>query len=537
VNVEERKQQARLFEQQGEFTDALEVYEQILAELEGTPEIWRELPLYVKAGDLSLKMGDPSAAISQYEKAARAYAAYGSSKSVIALCTKILRVNPGHTHAFLRLVRLMIERDHLAGARLVLVEYSERMKLPKAGLVLEGMADRSDAELKPVLELLLELGGRYEYARAQGRDRADDNESDAEEQEHDAGAATEDSAETSDSSTEDEENLVLGEQFESGFSQQDEEVEHDELVVEPEPGESVDSTNYLEPEELEAAPAGTSTPDATVPGEDDVQWVAARESVSVSTPRASRKVLFREGEARKNKPKALWIGLGAAAVLVVGGLSLVLFNVIPLGGGGGPALQAAPAVDPADSALLAGVELDDLTGAEGDSSAAAPGENGGSAIENEAPVGRDSVADEPATVGGIERDSGVVEAVVGDNQQEVVDEPSAEQVAPETPPSRGVMVQDFDIESTTEFTAEGRAGYRITQMLGTGEMLVLSAVYFGDDIASAPGTEQMTLAPLDGDTTTAILHFNGYAVEARAIVSASVLEALLGRLTEVLPSN
>jgi hypothetical protein len=33
------------------------------------------------------------------------------------------------------------------------------------------------------------------------------------------------------------------------------------------------------------------------------------------------------------------------------------------------------------------------------------------------------------------------------------------------------------------------------------------------------------------------MHFNGYAVEARAIVSASVLETLLGRLIEAPQSN
>ena len=111
MNVEEQKQAARALEQKGETEEALTLYENVLAELEGTPEIWRELPLYVKAGDLSLKLNDSSNAISNYEKAANAYAAYGSSKSVIALCTKILRVNPGRTHVFLRLVRLMYSSE------------------------------------------------------------------------------------------------------------------------------------------------------------------------------------------------------------------------------------------------------------------------------------------------------------------------------------------------------------------------------------------------------------------------------------------
>jgi hypothetical protein len=99
------------------------------------------------------------------------------------------------------------------------------------------------------------------------------------------------------------------------------------------------------------------------------------------------------------------------------------------------------------------------------------------------------------------------------------------------------MVQDFDVESHAEYAADGRVGYRVTQLLGTGEQLTLSAVYYGDEIASAPGTEEMTLAPLAGDTTTAIIKFNGYSVEARAIVSASVLETLLSRLAEIPRSN
>ncbi|MFC1640282.1 tetratricopeptide repeat protein [Gemmatimonadota bacterium] len=553
MNVEERKQQARLFEQQGEFADALELYEAALEELEGTPEIWRELPLYVKAGDLSLKMGDGSAAISQYEKAARAYAAYGSSKSVIALCTKILRVNPGHTHAFLRLVRLMIERDHLADARLVLLEYAERMKLPKAGFVLEDMADRPDEKLKPMLELLLELGGRYEYARAQGRDTQSGAEAVHQDPEAERDAVSGESAEASGSASEDEEDPSSGKQFEHGFSHQVEEDEGEEQPVEPESemvseaeGDSDAEEHPVAEEEPERARDETPAPAAAAPNEDDVHWVDDRPSFSMSTPRASRQVLFREGEARKNKPKALWIGLGAAAVFVVGGLSLVLFDVIPLGGGadGGASTQAPSVVAPADSALLAGVDLADSTGTEGDSTAADAGETGASEAEGQAVPDQDNVStgtDDSAAVGVGAIDSGradeAIDTTLLAGRQEALDEPPVEQVSPELPTSRGVMVQDFDIESTTEFTADGRVGFRITQLLGTGERLTLSAIYYGEDIASAPGTEEMTLAPLVGDTTTAMMHFNGYAVEARAIVSASVLETMLGRLVEVPPTN
>jgi hypothetical protein len=95
------------------------------------------------------------------------------------------------------------------------------------------------------------------------------------------------------------------------------------------------------------------------------------------------------------------------------------------------------------------------------------------------------------------------------------------------------MVDGLEIESTTEVAADGRLGYRVTQILASGERLTLTAIYYGSDIAVAPGRDQMTLAPLAGDTTTGIIRFDGYSVEARAVISASDLAALLDRLTEV----
>lgn len=358
MNVEERKQQARLLEQKGEYAEALELYREIISELEGTPEIWRELPLYVKAGDLSLKMGKTSAAIALYEKAAAAYAAYGSAKSVIALCTKILRVNSGRTHVFLRLVRIMIERKHLAEARLVLIEYAERMKLPKAGFVLDEFADHPDERLKPILELLLELGGRYEYARAQGRGESTDAELVGQEPRPDAGV--EEPAMATDSEPDETESRPTSERVESETSQHVEEEDAGWPDAEPDAEEESESQGESQRLSEEAPAAAPAAPD-----ENRVKWVETRPVIRPSSSRQSRKVLFRDVQARK-KPKALWIGLGIAAVIVVGGLSLVLFNVIPLGGGGGA--DAEPVQPPhqpeVSDSTPAGAELDNSIGAE-----------------------------------------------------------------------------------------------------------------------------------------------------------------------------
>ncbi len=534
MNVEEYKQEARSLEQQGETDAALEFYEKILSELEGTPEIWRELPLYVKAGDLSLKLNDSSNAISHYEKAANAYAAYGSSKSVIALCIKILRVNPGRTHVFLRLVRLMIEREHLAEARLVLVEYAERLKLPKAGLVLEELADASDEQMKLLLEMLLELGGRYEYARAQVRDHASEEETREEEPASETAADVEEDVASSDSDGEATLSLAAAEQIERDSQSESEEDDSEEPADEAGP----DTESETEAADAQASDA-VSTSEADTKEEGDVQWVDERPSMYVTAPRSSRQVLFREAEQTKSKPMALWIGLGAAAVVVVGGLSLVLFGVIPLGGGDGASrggVQTVPMAPQSDSTSMAGAEREDSVGTDEDSLAgdteAAPS-FGGERAENE-------VGDSGLTAAAVDSPQpetpALPDSLPGGQTEETADT-AIEDVPPLTPPSQGVMVQDFDIESNTEFEADDRVGYRVSQTLGTGELLILSAVYYGDEISSAPGSEEMTLAPLVGDTTTAIIHFNGYAVEARAVVSASVLATLLGRLIEVPRSN
>jgi len=162
VDVATLKEQARGLEQQGKIADALTIYRKILAHLEGSSAILRELPLYVKAGDLNLKLGDGKTAIAMYERAAKRYAAYGSGKSVIALCKKIIRVDATRSHEYLGLASRMIERGHLAEASKVLASYADHTKLSKAKGALEQLIGRPDSEVKPVLELMLEVAERGE---------------------------------------------------------------------------------------------------------------------------------------------------------------------------------------------------------------------------------------------------------------------------------------------------------------------------------------------------------------------------------------
>ena len=80
AKVSDLKDRARAFERRGQIEKALTVYQHIIKHLEGTPAIVPELQLYVKAGDLLLKLEDPEAGLAMYERAAEQLAAHGSAK-------------------------------------------------------------------------------------------------------------------------------------------------------------------------------------------------------------------------------------------------------------------------------------------------------------------------------------------------------------------------------------------------------------------------------------------------------------------------
>ncbi len=162
MDIATLKEEARALEQKGRAVEALALYRKALARLEGTQDIWRELPLYVKAGDLNLKLGDGKTAITMYERAAKRYAQYGSGKSVLALCAKILRVSPNRTQVYLAFARLMVERGHVAEAAKVLAGYAELVKLGKTRQVIQRLVEGEPEQVRPVLEMLLEVAGRAE---------------------------------------------------------------------------------------------------------------------------------------------------------------------------------------------------------------------------------------------------------------------------------------------------------------------------------------------------------------------------------------
>ncbi len=127
LNLPKLKDKARKHELKDQTDRAIGVYEDIISQLEGSPEMDSELPLYNKLGDLYLKKNDGNRAVEMYEKAAKRYTETGFPNNSIALYNKILRSAPGRTGAYLELGKLMVERSFAAEAKKHFREYIERM--------------------------------------------------------------------------------------------------------------------------------------------------------------------------------------------------------------------------------------------------------------------------------------------------------------------------------------------------------------------------------------------------------------------------
>lgn len=157
MDIAALKEQAHTLEEQGDAAGALATYRKILDEIEGTRKMLSELPLYVKAGDLLLKLRHAKDAVAMYDRAARLYAQHGSTKNVLALCSRILVISPQATSVYPRYASLMIRTEHVVEACAILQRYAEKAELPKVAEALQPFADRKDDDAKRVLEMLIHV--------------------------------------------------------------------------------------------------------------------------------------------------------------------------------------------------------------------------------------------------------------------------------------------------------------------------------------------------------------------------------------------
>ena len=171
MNLEKLKDTARKFEQKEDWRRAIEVYLKAIQQIESGQETSPDLSLYNRVGDLYLKTNDTAAAVRSYERAVDLYADQGFFNNAIALCGKILRVNPGRTQTYLKLAQLHARKNVVIEAKRNLIEFLERMnalgQLDLAFTSVKEFADQfsGSQEIRLMLVELLRASSREEEAR------------------------------------------------------------------------------------------------------------------------------------------------------------------------------------------------------------------------------------------------------------------------------------------------------------------------------------------------------------------------------------
>ncbi len=182
MNFEKLKETARKYEQKEEWRRAIEVYLQAIREFEAGNDPVPDLSVYNRVGDLYLKANEPGAAVQAYERAADLYGEQGFYNNAIALCGKILRVNPGRIQTYLKLAQLHARKNVVIEAKKNLLEYLERMnalsQLDEAFKAVKDFADQFPAnkEIRLMLSELLRASSRNAEAREQLEKLASDLE-------------------------------------------------------------------------------------------------------------------------------------------------------------------------------------------------------------------------------------------------------------------------------------------------------------------------------------------------------------------------
>ncbi len=174
MNLDKLKEAARKYEQREEWRRAIDVYLQAIQEAEEAGgEGTQDPALYNRVGDLEMKAGDALASLRAYEQAAELYADQGFFNNAIALCGKILRVNPSRTATYLRLAQLHARKNFVGEAKKNLLEYLDRMngvgQLEEAFAAVKLFADQFSAnpDIRLMLVELLRASSRTEEAKEQ----------------------------------------------------------------------------------------------------------------------------------------------------------------------------------------------------------------------------------------------------------------------------------------------------------------------------------------------------------------------------------
>ena len=637
MDVKTRKRKARALVQKGETAKALAVYREILEHLEGSKGILRELPLYVKAGDLCLAEGDTKAALAMYDKAGQLYAEHGSGKSVIAVCGRILEVLPGDINTHLHYARLLIEGGHVGEARKVLLNYAAVFDFAKVQQALGTMEGRSDDDVMPVLEMVLEMAERGGEEPAEPEAESESPEiAELEEQVEEAEleSAELDSLDPVDMELEvaqpdiaqpgdhEEEKADAGEEFEisksvpdvleerpvartSGITgdiasefeksgDQDDEAkspaDSDSVIVKSgedwEIEESSIAAREEPPEEEPRAPARTEIPVADVPAPATVRDPTNVPNINLAPPEGPPKLATVENtdvfsgdvsveelrvdrfseehptvHFRSSKADIIWpekpgepIAPRPAPVRPSGSAPVATPGPRPStpqrrvsasrpapgrGGGGKPGPRKSgrlTAVVWGIIAVVVGVALAKFVpfgGARPAAVADSPADGGAAVVQGV----RSTPTSMQPTCGGTLAQFPPLDSILDSMDIELGPVPTDLDIVPPDVPAEPanvplIMVEGLVVETVRALITPGRTGYRVVQMLDSGERLTLTVFSITADAAATmtEGAVQVT-GNADG-TAEGIVRFGGYEVRAQAAISTELLEVLLEQLVE-----
>lgn len=163
-NASKYRKKAVEFEQLKQFDRAVASYVRAIEENENANEDV-DVALFNKVGDLTLRQGRVSEAVTYYERAVEHYVSNSLYDNAIALCNKILRNAPGRSNVYFSLGRICARKGLRSDATRNFLEYATRMQ--QEGRVDEGM--RALAEVAELMPELTEVGRLVEeYAARAG---------------------------------------------------------------------------------------------------------------------------------------------------------------------------------------------------------------------------------------------------------------------------------------------------------------------------------------------------------------------------------
>ncbi|MGH7554974.1 MAG: tetratricopeptide repeat protein, partial [Longimicrobiales bacterium] len=173
TSVIKLKDEARRYEQQEDWDQAIQLYLRVLRGSEGG-DVEVDLPLYNRIGDLYLRLGRAPDAVTYYEQAADHYAEAGLYNNAIALCNKALRYAPGRLALVRKLGRFCALQGFTTDARRWFLTFAERMFIQGAAEealdALEDFATISeDAEIRELLARHLHGHGKTDEALVEFR--------------------------------------------------------------------------------------------------------------------------------------------------------------------------------------------------------------------------------------------------------------------------------------------------------------------------------------------------------------------------------